>query len=604
MTNTLYRLGTSVVTQEVAYRPARAAYYSTENFPARPGSAAGWAWVRMPVLAPGGGTVDGQFIERLVYVGPGPSLPAYSVTTYHPAEPEVPGSPATRSDTPPQGWTSFAHSIKGVRATGIATAKVNPGTVGAVLGFSTVFHPTPGYAHIPAGLLFKKGRVFQLTTGTLLDTFVATDTFAIQILPGSVTYKKNGGALGSEASPYGNQTYYLASALYGTGDLVDAPTITETNHAGANITLAPVDVFAGVGANKAGARITLAALTVSAGVQVGARITLPAIGVTASDHATGAGVAVELPAIGTSAYAGTLPVEGGTGVDVALTALAVSGLAPEPRTGGANIVLAPLGVTAGDHPNGAGVRVTLAPITLRAGVEPGDFAHMDMPIAASFGMTADAVDTAEMPMPMLMSIGMAAVLAWEAEMPMDMVFDIGMAAVVSQKAEMPMSMLFDVAMEAYGSDVEVWAVNTESGGSSQYTHYPFNSFALIGGRYYGARAGGIYELDGATDAGEPVRAAVDFGDKDFGTNQKKLLVECFVNVSADENLCMELRANGNSFVYDLDDFCTELQAQRFKFGKGRELEATYIRPVLYNNEGSDFELEAVSFEVQDLSRKL
>lgn len=151
-------------------------------------------------------------------------------------------------------------------------------------------------------------------------------------------------------------------------------------------------------------------------------------------------------------------------------------------------------------------------------------------------------------------------------------------------------------------DHETWVVNIDSVASTTYTNYGFNSYAFSGGRYYGAGPDGLFELDGDTDAGDPIRAYLHMGKQDFGSRMKKTVYNAYVGTSASGNLYIKLLAEGQSYIYKVRDFDANLQQQRFTFGKG--LRTNYVELELFNENGADFELDTVQFIVADLTRKI
>lgn len=152
------------------------------------------------------------------------------------------------------------------------------------------------------------------------------------------------------------------------------------------------------------------------------------------------------------------------------------------------------------------------------------------------------------------------------------------------------------------SEAEAWVINTQTRASTRYENYGFNSFALIAGRYYGCRSDGIYELDGETDAGQPVQAMVSFGKQDFGTSALKRVTNLYVGTSSGGKLFVKVLAEGEEYLYQARDGSEELQVQRFDLGRG--LRANYLEFELYNTDGDDFELASVEFVAVPLSRRI
>lgn len=157
-------------------------------------------------------------------------------------------------------------------------------------------------------------------------------------------------------------------------------------------------------------------------------------------------------------------------------------------------------------------------------------------------------------------------------------------------------------LDVPGSDNETWVINMDSNSTSTYTNYRFNSFAFINNTYFGAGEEGIVELVGDTDGGDPIRSFMSFGERDFNTRVRKTVQNAYLGTSAGGNLYIKLIAEGQEFIYKVRDYNPKLQQQRFTFGKG--LRTNYVTVELYNEDGSDFELDTVEFIVADLSRKI
>ena len=82
-------------------------------------------------------------------------------------------------------------------------------------------------------------------------------------------------------------------------------------------------------------------------------------------------------------------------------------------------------------------------------------------------------------------------------------------------AELLDNLHFGVRVRA-GDDVFMgYSLNTRLAAVSEYSNYPFNSFAMIGGKPYGAAKGGIYRLDADDDDGDPINAHVRTGILNF-----------------------------------------------------------------------------------------
>ncbi|MFM9922754.1 hypothetical protein VLK31_07170 [Variovorax sp. H27-G14] len=605
MSNALYRAGNFYTVPAVPYQPARAAYTWSETLTGTRVVVGNSQWIRVQTALGGSGRGS---LTTLIYTGPvtgnGGINETFTYAVLHevPGVPEVPGSPAYRVDNPPQGWTSFARTVAAAFGFCQSTFKVRDTVVGAAVGLSSFDNPTAGYGHIPHGLLFTGGQIKNLRTGAVLDSFVADDTFAIRNYGGSVTFYKNGASIGSESSTYGQETLRLAAVLYAADDFVSDPALVAMG-AGSSAMQMPGMQMAASNYIVATSAMTLPALTVQSNPWSRAAMSLPLMGMLASQTSVFSQAALSMPRLGLLSYGGALGVMARSSAVLALPTIAGQGILLVGQTGSAAMARAPLAMIAADRPYAAAAMV-LPRMTMEAHKEPDDFAYMLEGLRMGIGMSAQLVDVASMPIGLAFGIGMDALVLADAAMPIGMLMDVPMSASTVTTGEMAIRMLFDLPLAAPADDVDVWAVNLATNGSTSYSGFVFNSFANIGGRYFGSNADGIFELDGDDDAGTPIDAAISLGAKDFGSAQKKTLVECFVTMAGPAPLYMKLRAEGREFVYQTQSYSDELQLQRFKFGKGKALQANYLTPIIYNVDGEDFELEGIQFAVADLQRKL
>ena len=148
----------------------------------------------------------------------------------------------------------------------------------------------------------------------------------------------------------------------------------------------------------------------------------------------------------------------------------------------------------------------------------------------------------------------------------------------------------------------MWVVNVDTGATSRYEAFDFNSFAEIDGHYFGCRADGVYELEGDTDDGDPIRAMVSFGKQDFGTSALKRITNAYVGVSSTGKLVLKVIADGAEYDYVARDSSEYMQTQRFDTGRGLRLNQLEFE--LYNQDGDDFELSSVEFAVLATKRRI
>lgn len=147
----------------------------------------------------------------------------------------------------------------------------------------------------------------------------------------------------------------------------------------------------------------------------------------------------------------------------------------------------------------------------------------------------------------------------------------------------------------------VWVVNLDTGASSQYDGYGFNSFFERDGEYYGVADDGIYKLDGDTDNGEEIDALIDFGKTNFNSAFDKRILRVWAGVSSEGLMILKIGVDGNTYYYAAESYSEDLSSHRFKIG--REPRGNYFNLTLMNQDGNDFDLESMNFEPVILSRK-
>jgi hypothetical protein len=153
----------------------------------------------------------------------------------------------------------------------------------------------------------------------------------------------------------------------------------------------------------------------------------------------------------------------------------------------------------------------------------------------------------------------------------------------------------DVAIEAMSldpsGDVVTWAVNTRMGFVTQYKDYDFNSFAMINGKYVGANADGLWELDGDTDDGEQIIAGLTGGILQMNSSKRHGLKGVYIGLRGSGEFYLKLTAgDGTEYVYRIT--ARDMDTTKVNIGKG--LRHRYLSYSL-ENVGQDFELESIEF---------
>lgn len=154
-----------------------------------------------------------------------------------------------------------------------------------------------------------------------------------------------------------------------------------------------------------------------------------------------------------------------------------------------------------------------------------------------------------------------------------------------------------------GQASSVWSVVPGNGASAAYEGFPFNSFARIGGRNFGASDTGIYELEGDDDAGSPIHASINLGKRNFGSPALKGISYAYLGVSSTGQMVVRVTApDGKSYLYKTRRTDEFMATQRADFGKG--LRAHFLGLEVYNQDGADFTLDKLEFVVNELKRRI
>lgn len=147
---------------------------------------------------------------------------------------------------------------------------------------------------------------------------------------------------------------------------------------------------------------------------------------------------------------------------------------------------------------------------------------------------------------------------------------------------------------------QVWVLNARTGAVSRYQNYSFNSFALIGGHYFGADEGGIYLLEGERDGEAPIHSRIQTGQMDLGSRQLKHVSNVYLGVASHGVLSVTVQANGQQYTYQARRSDRHSQQQRVDTGKG--LRATLYGFELVNS--SRFELDSLDINVAQSGRRI
>lgn len=152
----------------------------------------------------------------------------------------------------------------------------------------------------------------------------------------------------------------------------------------------------------------------------------------------------------------------------------------------------------------------------------------------------------------------------------------GEAASVAQFAELIREGLaVSIRLNYDGDEHIAYVINTDTKAVSTYSRYPFNSFAKVGGRYYGMTEDGIRELEGESDAGSPINWRLRLAMTNLGRGSMKRMQSAYLGYCSNGALRLQVIVSNpktgkkDAHFYKLDAQPAEApQEARLKIGQG------------------------------------
>jgi hypothetical protein len=559
--------------------------------------------------------------------------------------PGTPGSAATLSTDYNLGWNSSSRSISFFNGDGYVEFYVPESTVGAVVGLNNV-DVTTSYVDIDHGFYVTRGvaRVYENGVEKAYLGFIGPGRYRVERVAGVVRYYVDGALLYTSALA-STGTVFLDSSLYSGGDLVDTPALGGLSSSGAplprildpraplvpgalallplqisggdayasaSLVLARPVAFGGVAGSVspnidaimqayASGTITEAQMYELLSVVASGNLLLAPLSVFAGDHAKADALVTLAP----------MTIDGGAALaappyalaSLATAYLQVSGTGQQGAFGGADLALLPVILLASDHAYAA-ASLPLQPLTAYGFTYEGP---LDASVLSGANVSADLVGAYDIALVMRSDMTIAAVLAVQSvlseTMPNSLSVDAALAAIISQLgATMTTPLSIATTVPPTAEDAQVWVLNMDSQAVSTYEGFGFNSFAKFDGAYFGCKDDGVFTLEGNTDAGALIRASVNYGKLDFGSNFQKQPVQAYLGVSSTGVMYVKVTVGGVAYTYAARSSSATLATHRVDFGKG--LKANYIQFEVYNKNGGDFELDSVEFKYVELTRRI
>lgn len=158
-----------------------------------------------------------------------------------------------------------------------------------------------------------------------------------------------------------------------------------------------------------------------------------------------------------------------------------------------------------------------------------------------------------------------------------------------------------------GADYQGWVLNTQLRAVTEYRNVPFDSFAILNGRTYAAGDGGIFELAGDTDAGQPIEAWFRPFLTNFGTQKMKRVTDIWLGTSG-TGLFVKVHTRNPATGQMTEDVYPVQHAHgdgtdkgRVKVGRG--LTSNWWTLTVANVAGAPFEIESIEWKPLVLDRR-
>ena len=185
-----------------------------------------------------------------------------------------------------------------------------------------------------------------------------------------------------------------------------------------------------------------------------------------------------------------------------------------------------------------------------------------------------------------------------------MVTDIGSGATIALVSASDGVSIYEAIVQPDSLDdlVSVWVANAATAAHSRYAQYGFNSFARFGGKHYGCKSDGIYELNGDLDGTSPIKWTVTMPEMDFGTSNLKRFESIYVGMRASGQIVLKVvQDKNNIYHYDVIPSGNDARASRAILGRG--LIGRYWQFELASDTNRA-ELESIDYSMAITSRRV
>lgn len=166
-----------------------------------------------------------------------------------------------------------------------------------------------------------------------------------------------------------------------------------------------------------------------------------------------------------------------------------------------------------------------------------------------------------------------------------------------------------IALSQDGLQYVARTMNVTNKGVTDYSNYPFNSFAVINQRLYGALDDGLYLLEGDTDAGTPIDAYARTALSRIADGKMAQTEAAYIGYSATGQMQLKTVTADSTTgakiarVYELNmRIVDNSHTGRIKLDKG--VKAVYWAFEIGNVLGADFTIDVLEMHVLSMSRRI
>ncbi len=165
---------------------------------------------------------------------------------------------------------------------------------------------------------------------------------------------------------------------------------------------------------------------------------------------------------------------------------------------------------------------------------------------------------------------------------------------------------FVVALDRYSDDSTTVCMELADGATSRYSNWYFNSYAAFGGDEYGLDAEGLRLLEGSTDEGEEISAAIYLGFIGYDTPQIKSPEGVYVRGKSSDILVVDVvLPTDDVYSYPANRYSETMAVVRHAPMKGLLSQRQQgFSTIVRNQNGCSFELASVEVSFIVSSRRI